>query len=77
MGRLKNWPQNGYPKTQPHCHKKKVENFTDMQHALAKIDLFNLNWIPDSEPRRRSEWLHYVASGKGRLLFMRICLAPE
>ena len=35
-----------------------------MQHALAKIGLFNLNWIPDFEPWRGPELLHYVASAK-------------
>ena len=48
-----------------------------MQHALAKIDLFNLNRIPDFEPRRGPELSHYVASAQGRLLFMPIRSAPE
>jgi len=56
---------------------EKVENFTDMQHALAKINLFNLNRIWDFEPWRGSVSSHYVASAQGELLFMPSRPAPE
>jgi LPS sulfotransferase NodH len=54
----------------------KVENLTDMQTALAGIDLFNLAHSPNFEPRRAPMVPSFVAASGAGLLFMPIRGGP-
>ncbi|MBU2981050.1 nodulation protein NodH [Lentibacter algarum] len=56
---------------------EKVENFEDMQNALAKIDRFDLTRTPNFEPRRGAAVPSYTACAKTPLLFLPVRSAPE
>ncbi len=56
---------------------EKVENFEEMQTALAEIDKFDLTRTPNFEPRRGAAVPSYVACAKTPLLFLPIRSAPE
>ncbi|MFZ5963125.1 sulfotransferase family 2 domain-containing protein [Thalassococcus sp. BH17M4-6] len=55
----------------------KVENFPEMETALARLDRFNLNRTPNFEPRRGPVVPSYVAAVKTGLLYMPIRSGPE
>lgn len=56
---------------------EKVENFDQMEHALARLDRFNLNRTPNFEPRRGPIVRGYLAAAKAPLLYMPIHSGPE
>ena len=55
----------------------KVENFDEMQRALAEIDRFNLARTPNFEPRRGPAVPRYAAAASAPLLYMPIQGGPE
>ncbi|WP_323765045.1 nodulation protein NodH [Marinovum sp.] len=55
----------------------KVENFDEMQQALARLDRFDLSRTPNFEPRRGAAVPGYVAAGAAPLLYMPIKGGPE
>lgn len=55
----------------------KVENFEEMDHALARLDRFDLTRTPNFEPRRGAAVPGYVAAGAAPLLYMPIKGGPE
>jgi len=55
----------------------KVENFDEMQDALARIDRFNLTRTPNFEPRRAAAVPSYVAATNAPLLYQPIKAGPE
>ncbi|MEQ5869412.1 nodulation protein NodH [Sagittula sp. NFXS13] len=55
----------------------KVENFDEMQRALARQDTFNLTRTPNFEPRRGPVVPGYVAARDTPLLYMPIRSGPE
>lgn len=55
----------------------KVENFDEMQAALARIDRFNLNRTPNFEPRRGAAIPQYVACARAPLLYLPVRCGPE
>ncbi len=56
---------------------QKVENFAEMERALAKMDRFNLSRTPNFEPRRGPVVPSYVAAPRTPLLYMPIRSGPE
>lgn len=56
---------------------EKVENFEEMEAALAKIDRFDLGRTPNFEPRRGASVPSYVACAETPLLFLPVRSAPE
>lgn len=56
---------------------EKVANFGEMEHALARLDGFNLTRTPNFEPRRGPVVPSYVAAAKTPLLYMPIRSGPE
>ncbi len=55
----------------------KVENFDEMEQALARLDRFDLSRTPNFEPRRGAAVPGYVAAGAAPLLYMPIKGGPE
>ncbi|APZ52791.1 nodulation protein NodH [Salipiger abyssi] len=55
----------------------KVENFAEMETALARLDRFNLTRTPNFEPRRGPAVPGYVAAAKTPLIYMPIKSGPE
>ena len=56
---------------------EKVENFPEMERALARLDRFNLSRTPNFEPRRGPVVPSYIAAAKTPLLYMPIRSGPE
>ncbi len=56
---------------------EKVENFEEMQDALARIDRFDLTRTPNFEPRRAPAVPSYVAAAKAPLIYQPIKAGPE
>ncbi|MCW1954364.1 MAG: sulfotransferase domain-containing protein [Roseobacter sp.] len=56
---------------------EKVENFEEMEAALAKTDHFGLGRTPNFEARRGAAVPSYVACAKTPLLFLPVRSAPE
>ncbi len=56
---------------------EKVENFAEMEQALARLDRFNLTRTPNFEPRRNAVVPSYVAAAKSRLLYLPVRSGPE
>ena len=56
---------------------EKVENFADMERALARLDQFNLARTPNFEPRRGPVVPSYLAAAQTPLLYMPIRSGPE
>ena len=56
---------------------EKVENFPEMEKALARLDRFNLSRTPNFEPRRGPVVPSYVAGARTPLLYMPIRSGPE
>ena len=56
---------------------EKVENFEEMEAALAKTDHFGLGRTPNFEARRGAAVPSYVACAKAPLLFLPVRSAPE
>ena len=55
----------------------KVENFGEMQDAIARIDRFDLSRTPNFEPRRAAAVPSYVAGATAPLLYQPIKAGPE
>ena len=64
-------PQNPAPITD------KVTNPDDMDHALARMDRFNLSRTPNFEPRRGAAVPGYVAPPKAPLMYLPVKGGPE
>ncbi len=56
---------------------QKVENFEEMEAALAQLDRFDLGRTPNFEPRKGAAVPGYVACAKTPLLFLPIRSAPD
>lgn len=56
---------------------EKVENYPEMEKALAHLDQFNLSRTPNFEPRRGAVVPSYVGAQRAPLLFMPIRSGPE
>lgn len=56
---------------------EKVENFPEMEQALARLDRFNLSRTPNFEPRRGPVVPSYVAAARTPLLYMPVRSGPE
>lgn len=56
---------------------EKVENFGEMEQALARLDRFNLNRTPNFEPRRAALVPNYLAAANAPLLFQPIKGGPD
>lgn len=56
---------------------EKVENYSEMEAALASIDRFDLARTPNFEPRRGPVVPTYVAAAKAPLLYMPLRSGPE
>ncbi len=63
-------------KQNPSPMSEKVENFEDMERAVARLDQFNLTRTPNFEPRRGANLPSYVIAAKAPLLFMPIKCGP-
>jgi LPS sulfotransferase NodH len=63
-------------KQNPSALSKKVENFGEMEAALAQLDRFNLNRTPNFEPRRGPAVPSYIAASKSPLLYLPIKSGP-
>lgn len=63
-------------KQNPKSLSDKVENFEDMEMALAKLDRFNLNRTPNFEPRRGPSVPGYIAAATSPLLYLPIKSGP-
>lgn len=61
----------------PSAISDKVENFDEMERALAQLDRFDLSRTPNFEPRRGAAVPGYVAAGAAPLLYMPIKGGPE
>ncbi|TNF22784.1 MAG: nodulation protein NodH [Rhodobacteraceae bacterium] len=61
----------------PSAIAEKVENFDEMERALAQLDRFDLSRTPNFEPRRGAAVPGYVAAGAAPLLYMPIKGGPE
>lgn len=61
----------------PSAISDKVENFDEMERALAHLDRFDLSRTPNFEPRRGAAVPGYVAAGVAPLLYMPIKGGPE
>ncbi len=55
----------------------KVENFPQMEAALARLDRFNLNRTPNFEPRRGRAVPSYVAAASAPVLYQPIACGPD
>ncbi|MEO0357910.1 MAG: sulfotransferase family 2 domain-containing protein, partial [Pseudomonadota bacterium] len=55
---------------------EKVENFEDMERAVAQLDRFNLNRTPNFEPRRGPMVPQYVTAARAPLMYMPIKCGP-
>ncbi|MFY0682045.1 MAG: nodulation protein NodH [Thalassovita sp.] len=55
----------------------KVENYPEMEKALAHLDQFNLTRTPNFEPRRGAVVPSYIGAAKTPLLFMPIRSGPD
>ncbi len=55
---------------------EKVENFDEMERALARLDRFNLNRTPNFEPRRAPMVPQYIAAAEAPLLYQPIKGGP-
>lgn len=64
-------------KQNPQSLQEKVENFSEMETALARVDRFNLSRTPNFEPRRGALIPTYVAAAKSPLLYVPIKSGPE
>ncbi len=64
-------------KQNPSPMSDKVENFADMEAAMARLDQFNLTRTPNFEPRRGPNLPTYVIAAKAPLLFMPIKGGPS
>ncbi len=56
---------------------QKVENFAEMEQALARLDRFNLTRTPNFEPRRGPAVPGYVGGARTPLLYMPLKSGPE
>lgn len=56
---------------------EKVENFEEMEKALARLDRFNLARTPNFEPRRGAVVPSYVACAQTPLMYLPIRSGPE
>ncbi len=56
---------------------EKVENFAEMEQALARLDRFNLARTPNFEPRRNAVVPSYVAAAQSPLLYLPVRSSPE
>ena len=56
---------------------EKVENFEEMEAALARLDRFNLSRTPNFEPRRGAVVPSYVACAKTPLMYLPVRGGPE
>lgn len=56
---------------------KKVENFDEMEAALARLDRFNLSRTPNFEPRRGAAVPGYVACARAPLMYLPVRSGPE
>jgi len=54
----------------------KVENFAEMEHALARMDRFNLARTPNFEPRRGAMIPHHIVAADSPLMFMPLKSGP-
>lgn len=63
-------------KQNPSAMDSKVENYAEMETALARMDRFNLTRTPNFEPRRGPAVPHYVAAAKAPLLFLPLKSGP-
>ncbi|SMX41399.1 sulfotransferase family 2 domain-containing protein [Octadecabacter ascidiaceicola] len=63
-------------KQNPSSLSEKVENFSEMEAALARLDRFNLNRTPNFEPRRGPAVPSYIAASESPLMFMPIKSGP-
>ena len=66
-----------FKKQNPEAIRDKVENPADMAAALARIDGFGVDHVPNFEPRRSGAVPQYVASADVPLLFLPIKAGPE
>lgn len=64
-------------KQNPSPLSEKVENYDDMERALAGVDLFNLTRTPNFEPRRGAAAPSFVAGVTAPLLYMPIRSGPQ
>lgn len=64
-------------KQNPEPIESKVENFPEMEQALARMDRFNLSRTPNFEPRRGPVIPTYIAAQKAPLLYMPVRSGPE
>ncbi len=55
----------------------KVQNFPEMEAALARLDRFNLSRTPNFEPRRGAVITTYVGAAKSPLVFMPVRSGPD
>ncbi len=63
-------------KQNPSALSDKVENFAEMETALASLDRFNLNRTPNFEPRRGPSVPGYIAAPQSPLMFFPIKAGP-
>ncbi|MDQ2090362.1 sulfotransferase family 2 domain-containing protein [Marimonas arenosa] len=68
---------NNLKRQNPEPLSEKVENFDEMQTALAALDRFNLSRTPNFEPRRGAAVPTYVACTKAPLLYLPVRSGPE
>lgn len=64
-------------KQNPEPMSEKVQNFDEMESALARADRFNLTRTPNFEPRRGPAIPTYVAAPKTPLLYMPLKSGPN
>ncbi|MGK8233649.1 sulfotransferase family 2 domain-containing protein [Roseovarius sp. MS2] len=64
-------------KQNPEPLESKVENFTEMERALAGLDPFNLTRTPNFEPRRGAAVPGFVSGARAPLLYMPVRSGPE
>lgn len=64
-------------KQNPEPLSDKVQNFEDMEAALANVDRFNLTRTPNFEPRRGPAIPTYVAASKAPLVYLPIKSGPD
>ncbi|WP_093991458.1 nodulation protein NodH [Flavimaricola marinus] len=64
-------------KQNPEPLSEKVQNFDEMETALARADRFNLTRTPNFEPRRGPAIPTYVAAPKTPLLYLPLRSGPE
>lgn len=66
-----------FKKQNPSPMSEKIDNFEEVEAALARMDQFNLNRTPNFEPRRGAMLNTYIAAPKAPLLFMPINAGPK